>query len=495
MSLKIGELFIQLGVKGDTKELDKSIKQMEEAQKKNKELLKYRQDLAKATTQSEKALIKKNFADKIQLENLKKQSATINQQNANWVGLAKGVLGFITAATLAYKAMDRLITSFASANQQMITFQRTTGLSFASLNKYASANAAVNFNSSIEGTAQTMSRLASNLFDIRMGRGDISPYQELAFVGGKAFNPMGMSVEQVIESVREAIKGVDDLQATNIIQRMGFAPDDLLMLRMSREEFEKINDLFLSPEQREAMNKYALELKKINLQFQKTGQSILIDFAEPFIKLSRIIERIWNAIYKTIIKPIVLGFKIIAESIKGIVKFSQDLTRALANTFEILKPILAVFRGIYLIFQDIATYFSGGESYFGDFIEGISKAADMFKTSEIGKFFDTIEEKVNKISNLNWDWLDKLNRWVAMNIFRDRDKFKELGYSDKQINQIIDTGAIPPVNTNQISQANTNNINTNNQFTINSNQPTEIIAQGLIDKFTPAQIQFSAITA
>jgi hypothetical protein len=181
--MQIGELFIQLGIKGDTKELDKSIKQMEEAQKKSKDLLKYRQDLAKAEMQSEKALVKKNFADKIQLENLKKQSASIKQQNANWVGLAKGVLGFIGAAALAYKAMDRLITSFASANQQMITFQRTTRLSFQSLNKYASANAAVNFNSSIEGTAQTMSRLASNLYDIRMGRGDISPYQELAFVG------------------------------------------------------------------------------------------------------------------------------------------------------------------------------------------------------------------------------------------------------------------------------------------------------------------------
>ena len=274
MSLKVGELFIQLGVKGDTKEIDKTIKQMEQAQKRSKDLIKYRQDLTKATNESEKALVKKNFADKIQLENLKKQSESIKKQNANWVGLAKGVLGFVAAASIAYKTMDRLISSFASANQQMITFQRTTGISLSSLNKYASANAAVNMNSSIEGTAQSMQRVAQNLWDIQMGRGDISPYQELAYVGGKAFNPYGMSVEQVIESVREAIKNVDDLQATNIIQRMGFAPDDLLMLRMSREEFEKINDLFLSPEQREAMYKNGLELKKIQLEFQKINQSL-----------------------------------------------------------------------------------------------------------------------------------------------------------------------------------------------------------------------------
>jgi hypothetical protein len=51
---------------------------------------------------------------------------------------------------------------------------------------------------------------------------------------------------------------------------------------------------------------------------------------------------------------------------------------------------------------------------------------------------------------------------------------------------------LPPTNTNQLSQ-NTNNINTNNQFTINSNQPTEKIAQGLINTFTPSQVQFSTV--
>lgn len=484
MSLKLGELFIQLGVKGDTKELDKSIKQMEEAQKKNKELLKYRQDLAKATTQSEKALVKKNFADKVQLENLKKQSASIKQQNANWVGLAKGILGFIGVATLAYKAMDRMITSLAQANQQMITFQRTTGLSFASLNKYASASAAVNFNSSIEGTAQTMSRLASNLFDIRMGRGDISPYQELAFVGGKAFNPMGMSVEQLIENVREAIKGVDDVQATNIIQRMGFAPDDLLMLRMSREEFEKINNLFLSPEQREAMNQYALELKKVKLGFEKTSQSFLIDIAEPFIKFSKIIERIWNFIYKVIIRPIIAGFKVIYSAISGIVKFTQDWIRALANAFEFLKPILSIFRTIYLLLQDVATYMTGGESYFGDFVEGLSNAFDKFNTmfddSNLVKFFSSLKQGFIELTTI------KMPKWLS-------DFFSMIGNNALQQAAGMGFTPIPPVNTNQISQANTNNVNTNNQFTINTNQPTDKVATNLINSFTPTQIQFSSM--
>ena len=473
--MNLGELFIKLGVKGDTKELDKSIKQMEEAEKRSKELIKYRKELSKATSESEKALIKKNFADKIQLENLKKESASIKQNQTNWLGLAKGVLGFVAATTVAYKATERMITSLASANQQMITFQRTTGFSLSSLNKYASANAAVNMSSSIEGTAQSMQRVANNLWDIKMGRGDISPYQELAFVGGKSFNPMGMSVEQVIESVREAIKGVDDLQATNIIQRMGFAPDDLMMLRMSRAEFEKINDLFLSPQQREELNKYGLEIKKINLAFQKTTQTLLIEFAEPFIKASKVIERIWNAIYKTIIKPITLGFKIIYQSIKGVVAFSQELIRSLAKAFSILKPILAIFRAIYLIFEDIATYFSGGDSVFGDMVEGLSNFADKIKDS----FRFEPPEWANKI-------IDWINTRRNQNIVQPNENGEFLSYpGDKPLN-------MSPINTNQLSN-NTNNINTNNQFTINSSQPVQTIATNLINTFTPTQVQYSTI--
>jgi hypothetical protein len=254
---------------------------------------------------------------------------------------------------------------------------------------------------------------------------------------------------------------------------MGFSPDDLLMLRMSREEFEKINDLFLSPKQREEMNRYGLELKKVKLEFEKISQSVLIDFAEPFIKLSKIIERIWNGIYKVIIKPIMLGFKIISETIKGVVKFSQDLIKSLANAFEILKPILAIFRAIYLIFQDIATYYTGGESYFGDFIEGLSQAAD--KVKDMFKFETPA-------------WVEAVMSWF--NRGQEPVQPNERGEyfsrpEDKPLN-------MTPVNTNQLSQ-NTNNINTNNQFTINSNQPTEKIAQGLINTFTPSQVQFSTV--
>ena len=297
--MKLGELFVQLGVKGSTKELDKTIKQLEEAEKKSSRLIKYRKDLAKASSGEEKALIKKNFAQKTELENLNKQKEGLEQNKNSLLGVVKGIGAFVAGISLAYHAVDRMVNSLAVANSRMIAFQRQTGISFASLNKYASASASVNFNATPEQMANTMQNLASNLYDIRMGRGDISPYQELAFVGGKPFNPMGMNVEQLIESVREAIKGVDDVQATNIITRMGFSPDDLLMLRMTREELEKVQGLFLTAQEREQMNTYSLQLKKMQLQIQLVAQRLTLALMPAFLKITNKIKdlnEVWSKV-------------------------------------------------------------------------------------------------------------------------------------------------------------------------------------------------------
>ena len=92
--MKLGELFVQLGVKGNTDPLNKTIKQLEEAKKKLSEskqeaqetakkyelLSKYLKDLKNASSGQEKALIKKTFAEKINIANIDKQLKKTNQQ-------------------------------------------------------------------------------------------------------------------------------------------------------------------------------------------------------------------------------------------------------------------------------------------------------------------------------------------------------------------------------------------------------------------------------
>lgn len=250
--MKIGEFLIELAVKATG---DEKIKDTEQA-------------MAKLTKVAEK------FA---------KGQASLSEVMKNaikgFTGGKMAVAGFAVATVGAIVAIDKLGYRLAQTQQRFISFQRQTGLSISTLNKYASASASVSLSATPEGTASSLQRVAQNLFDIRMGRGDISPYQELGFFGGRSINPYGKSVEQVIEELRVALKGVGDIQATNIITRMGFNAEDLLMLRMSREEFEKIQNIYLSPEKQEALNRYGLQMRRIKETFRLWGQEMLVYFA------------------------------------------------------------------------------------------------------------------------------------------------------------------------------------------------------------------------
>lgn len=376
--MKLGDFFIQLGVKGDTKKLNETIKQLEEAEKATKRQIKYRQDLAKAETEEQKALIRKNYYQNKALDNAKKQKNALDEQKKAMLGVVKGIGAFVAGITIAYTAVDRMVNSLASANARMIAFQRQTGISFASLNKYASASAMVNYNSSPEQVANTMQTLAQNLYDIRMGRGDISPYQELSFVGGKSFNPLGLTVEQLIESVREAIKGVNDVQATNIITRMGFSPDDLLMLRMTREEFEKINDLFLTPKEREQMNAYSLQVKKMRLEFNLMRDKALLALMPLFIKFTRYLRdfsTLWLEVGKNILN-VVNASKALGTTLKVLLGIG-------AMIFAAFHPLIALFSALYIIIDDIIGYFMGKESVTGFIVNGIQDIFNNIKAPEI----------------------------------------------------------------------------------------------------------------
>lgn len=378
--MKLGELFVQLTTKGDTKELNNTLQQLEKAHKLNVIDLDTKRKLKKASSEEEKQLILKNAEQKKSILNTKEAIASNKQHASSLRSIVTGFTALVAGATIAYHAIDRMINSLADANQKLINFNRQTGISLGTLNKYASASAAVNRNATIEGTAQSLQNVASNLYDIQMGRGDISPYQELAFVGGRAFNPANMSVEQVIENVRQAIKGVGDIQATNIITRMGFSPDDLMMLRMSREEFEKMQGLFLDPASREALNQYGLQLHIVSLQFQLMRDKILLKLMPTFIRLSQQLLRIttfWVDLVKAI-KDSNFEANAVGKTFNALV----DVFKALGVAIE---ATLMPFKMLFLFIEDVVGYALGWDSY-------------------IGEFFDKAPEVIDKIKSMFSDW-------------------------------------------------------------------------------------------
>ena len=377
--MKLGELIINLSVKGDAKKLDDAIKKLELSVKKSKLLLQYRKDLANATTKEQKDLIKRNFADNIRLLNLKEQKNAIQGNATAMAGMVKTATAITTAIIGAVIALDRMADSMAKVNQAMVNFQSQTGISFGTLNKYASASAAVNYNATAEGMAQTMQRLRQNLYKIQRGQGDFSPYLQLQYeAGGKPVDVQGKSVVEVIEQVREAIKGIkDDAVATDIITRMGFSPDDLLMLRMTREEFDKISSsYFLSDEQRKDMYKFSLELKQIHMQLQYIYQRVILalmraalpqlkDFFSALSNIGKAIDNINKAFDKSFLSN---------------EKFA-DLRNNLSQAGEMIKLALNPLLMLFYVIEDIAVYFLGGKSALGFAIDGFKLWAENLKES------------------------------------------------------------------------------------------------------------------
>lgn len=470
--MKLADFFIQLGVKGDTKELDKTIKQLEEAERATKRQIKFQQDLAKATSEEQKALIRKNYYQNKALDLAKKEKNAIVDKNKAFANTVKGITAIGASAVIAYKVIDRMINSLAVANSRMIAFQRQTGISFASLNKYASASASVNFNATPEQMANTMQTLASNLYDIRMGRGDISPYQELAFVGGKPFNPIGMSVDELIESVREAIKDVGDVQATNLITRMGFSPDDLLMLRMTRQEIEQINDLFLKEGEREDLQKYSLQIKKMRLEMQLMKDRALLAIMPAFIKITNVVKNfgtVWGKVLTDFTEflnksfSINDGLKLLAVSFAVILKAVSPLTRTITM--------------LYLILEDLAYWYAGKGSVFGDIFgqRGQSEAEKGENRSWFGK-------TLIGLPKLGYELRGKLNKGEitkeeAKNIALD---YLGLGNS---------ANITPPTSQSYMTPVNTNN-NVNQNFSIYTTESASVVENSL--NFTPIQRQVGA---
>ena len=163
------------------------------------------------------------------------------------IGSALRVVGAIAAATYA---IDRMATSMFKANQAFISFNQQTGLSIGNMQRIAQAGMLANANITPKTVMQSMQAVQSNLAQIRLGQGNIEPYQLLGI------SPVGKDANQVFDDLRSAISGLDDMTATNIIQQMGYRPEMITVLRMTNSELAETKQLMLAPEQRQALQQY-----------------------------------------------------------------------------------------------------------------------------------------------------------------------------------------------------------------------------------------------
>ena len=386
--MKLGDFFVEIGIQTDKKSvkaIDEQIKALKELEEQINIEIKKEKELAEAQTEEQKARIKKKYEIKEEVKLLQKQQAQQKASIANFRGMIKGIVGVAVATGTMVFAFDRMITRLAMANQKLVNFQQQTGISFRTLNKYASANVSANPLTSIESTAGSLQNLAQNLWDIQLGRGDVSAFQELSYFSGMNVTPYGKSIEEVIESVRSALTKIpNDVQATNLIQRMGFNADDLQMLRMTREEFEKTQNLFLDATQRKQLEKTGKQLNIIHLQLKKIKDIILVSFSKEL---------------ETLLTALNYDIEHFGDAFNRLFPNFKEFV----NYFEKINFVLDIFsKSIFYIVDDLIHYLTGGNSVIGLLIAA-------FEDLPIVQTIKNIGESVNKyFQGSGWSNLSNL---------------------------------------------------------------------------------------
>ena len=313
--MNLGEFIIKIGTKADTKELEKAVKTVEEAEKKTRRLINYLKELREATSDAEKRTIKKNFAHQVEADKLR---TVISEQNAYSASLQKSMmtaLKFVGAAKLALIVLDRMGNSLLKANQMYVTFNRTTGISIGRLNRMAGVANLSGMNLSAEQVAGDLGSLQQKIFGFeRFG-------ENAELFGRLQINPRGMKADEVILALRNSLKKYNGEVKTYYLNQLGLSQEWINVLELSDEKFkeylETSNKLQLNAKERKQLAEYTAKQQKNNMRWELAKQKLLIAVMPMVQKIMEVLSEaaLWvssifekNPPWLTILRDVLLLF-------------------------------------------------------------------------------------------------------------------------------------------------------------------------------------------
>jgi hypothetical protein len=215
-------------------------------------------------------------------------------------------------------------------------FSNQTGLSWQELQRWQLV--AEQANVSTQTVATSVSTLERNLAEIRLGRGNIAPFQML-----------GISPNQnafaVIEQLRQKIKGINPATATNLISQMGLSPEMMNVLRLTDRQFGEFAAHIhgINEKQEKDFLRMKLTITQLGETFRYAMFGIVSDLSEAWQKLS---------------------------TFKGAL---QQLGIAAVAVAAYFFPLTAALAAMLIVLDDLAVYSVGGKSLFGVGLKGFDK--------------------------------------------------------------------------------------------------------------------------
>jgi len=352
----IGELFINLGVKGDTKKLDEF-------------------------------------------------KASVTKLRSNLIAVGAAFTGAVVG-------LNTLVNSSLKGVVNLQNLSNQTGLAVENLQKLQQVGQLSNLALSADQIAQSMGNLQKNINDITVfGSGNLTPFSQLGV------DPMqSKTAFEVLERVRENIKGLNAATATNLISQIGLSPEFINILRLSREEFDKLsNNMFLSGKQRKDIDNLGTSIKGLQLRFIALKDQAVAKLAPELDKLvnqffkwvddngDNIIQLISGIgkSFAVFTKAVSGAFGLVSgfiNKISGLENGITILTAAMAGLLLTFRPFLLGLGAIVLLLEDFAVFSAGGESLIGDLVNAFKEIPDIVKLLGGGLAVGTIVSNFGKIA-------------------------------------------------------------------------------------------------
>lgn len=270
-----------------------------------------------------------------------------------------GELPLKTAAAIAALAevslsIKQFTTEAMNAVVSFQAFENQTGLSAQKLQLWQKVGMQANI--SAEAMTSSLSGLQRQIADIRMGRGNVSPFQILGI------DPR-QDAFKIIEQLRGRVRGMDRATATNLITQMGLSPDMMNLLTLADDKFKEFSNTVvgMSPAQMRAFLNLRLELTKLNMAIHDLA------FRTIGALLPVILPIIHNVlpVMAGLVEHLTWGFVQLVSAMQGFKGIVPILASGAAILMAAFAPLTAMVMGLLLILEDFAVYKRGGKSMIG----------------------------------------------------------------------------------------------------------------------------------
>lgn len=315
---------------------------------------------------------------------LKKLEKDLNGLTADAAKLL-AIFGGLTAAMTVM--LNRALDS-ANAFRQ---FNAVTGLSTQELKKWEFMM--VQAGGEAGDLVSTVKALQQARTDIMMGTGNVAPWQLLGIAPSK--NPF-----DTLKALKERIKDLDPAVARNILGQMGVGEGVFAMLRLSNEEFAKLEDNYqITIKQQAQLNRTSRQWAEFKYLLSSVKDQLVAELVPALTPLLRgmikvvgvfsnfvqwlskgspaaqrvkvwILSVIAGIVAMTAALTVLVGvLGLAATAVSILTAVSWPILLVLGKVALIVGVVVAALVAMILVYQDLWVAIQGGDSVLGELIK------------------------------------------------------------------------------------------------------------------------------